>query len=461
MEKNCLPTGEYILSDITEYRERLVKLHAQLHEWGRYTKRLLGNLIEKDQPPIRDSMNTLQERHAQWHKHLLMEYDYYGQMKTFGNIRTCPSVQVFVELSRTHFLIMYSQIKDLTSASLQKGSPQGILAYSMLQTEYFDGDFDLPWEKPIMNYTQQEIMNGLLMITEKLDQLPTDSFGEVDHICNLLYTRNSVFMCEESVPELLNVVNMRVQVGDSDLWTPNRDYMTFCSIYFHVIWRRIFYHGAVVKNNHFDHLPEGSVDRAREWLEDVADGLGSEGFEDLFTQSCEEAYRFPGDTEWFRYRNPDMPVQTGPILDCFRKKFSKRYFSEYRTSKETVFAAADQNSHSGHCARIFLFNCVDQYMRTQFTVPWKDGFLVSNDVIEVSEIKLVRNHAPYLLQLYSRFWVYAKGKIIARDNIFELLAIWFYICKLQFGSKLFGIDISPIVDRVVDNVRKKPFSAGF
>lgn len=452
-----IPSSDDILSDPVGHRRMYYKLHASLNDWSKRNLCLLQELTEKNEFPF---IEPLQNIYDKWFRIFISEYGLFGQMKVFGNIRTCPAVQIFTELSRTHFLLMYKRIFDETQESLKRGHPEGLIAYSMDKSEHYDGDFGLDWKKPIITYTQQEIMNGLLMLTEKMDQMPLDAMDELKHILLLLYTRNSVLFCETNKDTILNVNGMIVPVSEGN-YMPNRDYFTFTTIYFHTIQRRVFFYDITQKCDLDSPLPKGSIERTEQWIEEIAESLGSEGYEDCYSRSCEEAYVFPGDREWFCYRFPDMPIQTGPILDCFRKNYSRSYYSEYRTSKESVFAVVNQTSHAGHCARFFVLNCVDHYMRTQLNLPWRDGFVIENGAIEGTKIRLFRNHAPYMLQLCSRFWVYHNGKIIPRDNIFESLAIWLYICKTHYQSKVFGISIAPVIEKIIDNAQKKTFTAAF
>jgi len=246
-------------------------------------------------------------------------------------------------------------------------------------------------------------------------------------------------------------------VTKADGLIPNRHYLTFCSIYFHAIQRRIFYFDKVRKEK-ID-VDKAMVKRVEEWISDVVDSLGNEGFEDCYAKACEEAYNFPGDREWFKYRYPNLPAQTGPILDCFRKKYSERYYMDYRASKESVLGVIDQASHSGHAARIFVLNAIDQYMKTQFSIPWRDGLVIDNVSLEGSQIKLYRNKAPYLFQVFSRHWVYDRASVYPCDSIYESLAIWMYLLKYRYRSCAFGVSLERLISKIVDNAQKKSFTA--
>jgi hypothetical protein len=449
MEK--IYSAEEITSDARGERFMLIQLHQALNTWGKSNSRILKAL---PQPLI--TVNDLNVMHAKWLEALIVDYYYFGNMRTFGNIRTCPAVQIFTELSRTHFILMYPIIVKENELVAQKGEyDESLLISFRLEQCNFMGE-DSNWKTPIMMYTQQDVMNALLMLTEKLDQFPVAAVDELKHVLKVLYTRNSVFFCETANETILNVSSMRT--GS----LPNRDYLTFCTIYFHAIQRRIFYYEKVRKA---DALPpavdDAMVERVRQWISSVVDGLGNEGFEDCYAKACEEAYNFPGDREWFKYRYPNLPAQTGPILDCFRKKYAERYYMDYRASKDSVLGVIDQASHSGHAARIFVLNAIDQYMKTQFSIPWRDGLVIDNAALEGNQVKLYRSKAPYLLQVFSRHWVYDKATVYCCDSLYRSLAIWMYLLKHRYGSMIFGVSVDGLVKKIVDNAQKKSFTATY
>jgi len=455
MEK--IYSAHEILTDPRGQRQMYILLHQSINGWARFNTRLLRAF-----PNVLQIGLDLKEIHAKWLTSFIVDYPVWGEMKVFGNIRTCPAVQMFTELSRTHFIIMYPKIRQENDTVAQNGEYTNdafIISYRMDMCEYLEG----PWTRPIMMYKQEDIMNALLMLTEKIDQLPMDAIEEVKKTLEVLYTRNSVFLCESSNTDILNVEGMRTPLPgaeDDSYIIPSRHYITFCTIYFHAIQRRIFFYEQI--NKRYDKkIPQDVIDRIQHWIVELVDALGAEGFEDCHAKASEEAYNFPGDREWFKYRYPDLPAQTGAILDCFRKEYAKRYFTEYRVSKESVLGAVNQTSHMGHAARIFVLNAVDQYMKTQFNFPWRDGIVIDNDAIEGAQVQLFRNKTPYLLQVFSRYWVYDDATVYPCDNLYETLAIWMYILKHRYKSTVFSISIDRLISKIIDDEQKKTFTAIF
>lgn len=449
--------AETIFGDPRGHRIMFRDFYLKMNEWGNRNKRFLTNLSVV--PACLDEIKRL---HAEWLDSLISDYySVWGQMRTFGNIRASPAVHIFTELSRSHFLIMYQQLLRENEWTVKEGrpNPEHLISFCMQQTEYFETTVRMEdWERPIMMYTQRQVMDLLLLLTEKLDQLPYAAEKELERILEALYTRNSVFLCETTTKEVLNVEGMTT-TAEGGCHHPNRHYLTFCTIYFHAIQRRL-HHLHQIRRLELT-LPEGTELRVEKWVQELTEALGPEGFDDCYSKACEEAYNFPGDREWFKYRYPDQPAQTGPILDCFRKDFAKRYFTEYRITKESVLAAVNQTSHTGQCARIYVLNAVDQYMKTHLKVPWRDGLVIENGVIESSQVKLYRSQAPYFLQLFSRYWVYDDSAVYPCDDIYKSLGIWLYLCKTRYKSSVFGISIAPLIDRIVSNAQTKKFHASF
>jgi len=356
--------------------------------------------------------------------------------------RHCISASIFMELSRSNFICMYRTIMDESNQIQEEIKRHGVPKqdYSILwsldkATHVYVPNSSLA----IMSFKQSNVMDTLLMLTERLDSLPFEAFDELKMVVKLLYTRNGVFFCQET-PNLLDRETMR------DGNRINRDYAIFCSIYFHALFRRMYYYELLERIE----IHHGDGEMVREWVtDDVCKALGAEGFEDCFQRSCEEAYAFPGDLEWFAYRYPNLPKQTGPILGCFRPEYAKRYYTDYRLSKEAVLSAVQQPTHAGHCARLFVINAVDQYMKIHYSVPWKDGLVIPNNGMEGAQTKLFRNDAPYLVQVLSRYSVYHDRKIYSSNCLYETIAMWMRLLKLHYASQIYErTDLKDLLDRL-------------
>lgn len=437
-----------------------LQLHKFLYAWGKKNTTYL-KVIEKGTEVL--PLTELKELHNDCMQQWIVDYGGWSAITTIqpravhhrredvlGTIETrlsqeaqaaavivrhCASADIFVELSRTNFIIAYLDIMDESKRIEEdirvNGLPKG--EYRILWSLENATHFHVPKSSTaIMAYKQPEVIQTLLMLTERINYLPFEAFEETKKLLDLLYTRNGVFFCQES------------DFGDMSF----RDYMTFCSIYFHAVRRRIFYYELLGGGSAVAAVKGSAV---KQWVETVVCGsLGTEGFEDCFAKSCEEAYNFPGDMEWFKYRYPNLPVQTGSILGCFRADLAKRYYSGYRLSVETVLASVDQDTHSGHCARLFVINAIDQYMRIHYSIPWKDGLVIDNDGLEGAHVKLFRSDAPYLVQVFSRYSVYHKAKIYSHNSIYDAIAQWMVLLKTHYDGVIFeNVSILALINKLL------------
>ena len=129
---------------------------------------------------------------------------------------------------------------------------------------------------------------------------------------------------------------------------------------------------------------------------------------------------------------------------------AKRYYTNYRITQDVVMAAVQQPTHSGHASRIFIINLLDQYLRIHYKIPWKDGVVIQNAGIESNEKKLFsKKSAPFLVQVCSRLWVYCDKVVYMTDDIYEAIAFWMHLLKDRYGGKLFGVNLSDFIGKVL------------
>jgi hypothetical protein len=104
----------------------------------------------------------------------------------------CTSASIFVEMSRTNFILMYRTLMD-ESKQIQDeiqmhGLPRG--EYMVLWTLEKANYLYVPNPLAVMSFKQSNVMDTLLMMTERLDSLPFEAFDELKQAVKLLYTRN-------------------------------------------------------------------------------------------------------------------------------------------------------------------------------------------------------------------------------------------------------------------------------
>jgi hypothetical protein len=234
----------------------------------------------------------------------------------------------------------------------------------------------------------------------------------------------------------------------------NRHFRIFSTNYMYVIMRRFFY---------FDlHTPQEIpkewitpqiIENVRNWFEHtVCESLGEDGFNQLYLECCDDAYNFPGDTQWYGYIYPARPSDiVGSVLQELRPHLQQDYFMEFRVSKAPVVNALLRDDLMGKLSRSFFFRAVGHYVETKYDTHWYNGVVIRNTSLERSANKLALPYCPYLIQIFSRYWLYDKGCIWVSDNIYEILAIWMYKLVADYDSLLFGSDLSPTLHLLLQN----------
>ena len=435
----------------------LFTLYEEIKKLSTRNTRWLRGIAENNAIPPASIISELKSLYEKWLEIWLLDYNNWIQKERIGGSDVCPSISIFVELCRTHFILKFKQIKEESQKVLESQDLNQNLSilFAMKSLEYFDTHrSDFKWEVPIFQFKQSDIINALIILTEKLNQIPWAARGELTQAADILYTRNAVFFCTASSTDILDVKAMRVEVPGQPM-RPNVDYLTFTSIYFNAIQRRLFY-ADLYKPMDQPRYPDEAVKRVKEWVEkDLCSILDVDQFDEFWKASYEESYHFPGDSEWFVYKYPDVPPQTGPILDCFRKDYSKKYYADYRVSMDVVLASVDVNSHTGYGARIFVINVVNNYIFSHLGYPFRDSCVIENENLEKKDFKFIRNAVPYIVQVFSRYCCYYKKQVYYTDSLYETLTCWFYLLKIHYHSTALDVNLSELVDWLIDGKKRE------
>ena len=455
--------------DYTEMYERLTYRLLQL---GRYTNSILNELIANTMEETDWEMVHIKFLYNQWEKCMIENATVLNEPQRFGEVKTTLNAHIFVELSRLHMIIWFDrlteeqeQVLSLETMPSRERQKDYFTLWSLNVTNSeFWTNIPLPdaldWNQPVMKYSQEEIIAAVNMLCEVMHDLGdphgkyADTTQEFIDFFRVLYTRNAMLMCQGScVPEVLNEVEMREFVDEEELMCiPNIDYFVWCSFYFGAIMRRIYY-WSKIKQNEIPERPEvdyEEIKNCQEWLVNLVELLGEDGYEDCYMETCAEAYTIPGDLEWFSFKYPTKQPVLGSILFELRPQLRKRFQEDQHLSQDTVLEKTKQDIPKFMCRvnSIFVLNCVDTHLRNMGT-QWKNAIMVQQEGIELSAWKLSRPLWPVLLQIFSRYVVYNKLHYITCDSIYEAIIIWFKLLRDEYNSKLFGKDLSEIADKLL------------
>lgn len=385
--------------------------------------------------------------------------DYYSfnEPYTINGQRGSHAMHLFLELSRIHFLLQYQRLKDEKQQVLydvtMKDSYDTMLTFSFdsCRSEFWTNNSQLEFHsKTIMTYGQTHVIDALLYINKRMEEMPYDkeTFEDFDMLTLSLFTRNSIFLCEACSDQAFDHLNMRKEVPNVESkFTFNNDYLMLCTIYFNSIQRRLYY-WKQFETLHQD-IPRGMPTEVCEtWFStEVIPSLGDEGFDDLFAKASESSYDFVGDREWFVYRYPQRVIAKGPVLDCIRPVEAQQYFKGIRYSKDVTLelSRGHRNDINGKMARRFFLLAIDQYFRNNHSVGWYEAVVIENEQLEKEELKICKSPFPCLLKLLGDYWVYHDGVVYPSSNIYTTFAMWLYLIHKKYNNWFVRVNLKYLV----------------
>lgn len=393
-------------------RAQKVQLASKLVEWANFNKICLNNISNLSIGNI----GKLKGLYAEWYEIWILDNAFMGEL--IVETRTSLSMHIFVELSRTHFILSYDRL-DRERREIRE---LGKLPENPQQYDILCGG--------IMSFPQSKIMETLLEISFciKTNQ-PVDK-----RTLDLLYLRNAGLFCDTASIHSLDLDEMREIDGEH--YRPSRDYMMFTCIYFQAIYHRFFY----LEEFNVERIGLSDDSATAQWIDSLM--VTGDAFDRYYEEACMEAYNFPGDEAWFHYRYPSDPPYRATIISCIRPSLSKRFTSEYRISLETVRATVNHFDLQGACSRIFLMLSLDHYMWSKFQFHWMEAVCIEHEILEPSQGKLFgEHHPPYLLEVFSLYHLYYKGIVYQSENIYQVISLWIDIVKRDYNCHVFGCQL--------------------
>ena len=312
------------------------------------------------------------------------------------------------------------------------------------------------WNKPIYEYTQTEASVLVSFLTQQINDLPTQDkvvVQEFREVLTALWLRIGTLTNELHPSDVLDDETMR-RPNVPGLFSMNREYTAYCSIYVLELLRRFFYHDILSKNDMGNEIGSGLAaslrEGARAWIERAVYMLPDEAFEELYYKLNNDGYAFPGDDLWFKYHYPNKIHSRGACITEFRPHLHRRFFSEGQLSKAAVLKATT----TSYTARLFVFKAVDEALGMQVTnVTWLNAVVIMNDGIEMAAYKLdprqAPDTAPTIVQVLSSFWVHYKGRVHVCDDVYEAYGVWCYLLALHCNSRLFEMDLTQVINEVL------------
>jgi hypothetical protein len=243
------------------------------------------------------------------------------------------------------------------------------------------------------------------------------------------------------------------------LYCFNRLFTAFCSIYMGEILQRFFYYDLLRPNATIE-VPRADLIAAsgHTWVTKVVMELADEAFDDLYTRTAsEEGYTFVGDDLWFKYSFPNTQSGRGACIATFRPHLYKRFHSESHVSKTAALASPCLT------ARMFMITAVDEYIKMNAAhIQWRSAVVMANVDVPKQTDLLGQGLCPYLVQVFSTYWVYDNGRVHICDSIYEAIGVWFWLLHTCYDDTLHGDDMRSFVKDVLpSNVRAEMAQARF
>jgi hypothetical protein len=485
MDKGLFPYEIDHFNDAVNFRTAFKYLFEALARLGKYTTKLLRQCVDEDEmhqhngdddakktfmssEKIRKEVTSLFEA---WMGYFVIHAEAMKETQTFvtdgKKVNTTVGYHLFTELTRLNYLLQRPRLMlDLSEEDMQSldntHHPSWInivnsFDISNQYEEKEDKDMDVEtqlqelkvlWKRPVLFYTQSQAQMVIMFLTQQLNEVRADSVLEFKSMYEWLWIRIAQLQMEVLPPQVIDVEDMRICVlKEEKMYACNRDFGIFVSFYMGEICRRLFYYEMLSKRALKLPGVHGIIDtqRCRSWIEHIVKFFAEEAFTDLYVDSCNESYSFPGDDQWFKFRWPRKIHSRAACLADLRPHLYRRFFSESRATRSSVL----NSINSSHVSRLFMLKAISQYIQIKMggatEVRWYQGVVIHSNDIYMSTYNLQNNMAPFLLQVLSTYWAYDEGTVWKCDEFYETLCVWFRLLRNRYAGQLFGYDLSKFV----------------
>lgn len=376
-------------------------------------------------------------------------------------IRTTIGTSVFTELTRLFYLLHRPQIvmemaqEHVTLSALQHDlwiSIERTFDISNQYQEKEDRDQTVEsrllllrqmWERPIIEYSQSECVLLLFFLTQQINSLKQTCIDEFHMVAHALWFRLGHLVQKSWPDNVLDEPSFRVHVAQVDAYLCNRDFMTFISFYMGEIMRRFYYFdltssktGLFSATLSADQI-EALGAHVKLWVERFVGEMPDEAFRDMYTENCNEAYNYPGDDRWFKYKWPIKVHTRSECIRLLRPHLYRLYHSEDRTTKRMCLLQVQES----HTSRTFVLKALNSYIHTKSGgthIDWFGRSVIFSRQVAAAQYELMSNESPQLVQILSSFWAYDRKELFMTDNIFVTIGVWFLVLYHRYKGRFYG-----------------------
>lgn len=500
--KNLRPYHmEFLLRDDVNPERQMSVAYERMRNLSQCVQGMVKQCAQEESDFTPDELNgftNVDKKQAEllfvtWIKHMVLYHEQFREIRSLerNEKRHNMATNVVVELSKLYAILHRSEVmmdghhkRGRLYYTLQRDTrhSQWVRAFASFNIEYKEKE--LPddmleqlkeqvqnklWSTPLYELTQTQLSIMLMMLSQMVNDITdADIMREYQIVFHVVWLRFAVLITRLQPIHVLDDPEYRKPVVGQEWFTATLSWYVMCCTYIAELLRR-FYHWELIKDVRI--LKRGEVppvarvvppprlqvvsvasiaNRVRFWIMNAIcnELIPMETMEEAYTNGAlESGFNLPGDNTWFKYIRPDDVLTRGDVLANLRPHLYRRY-----TVEQVQPRVIAQMHKESHVSRLFILLCFSEMIAMDFSgINWFDTVVIDNDGIEMSARARLLNVAPFLMQVFSSYWVYYRSHVYTTDDIFEAIAVWCLLLRDEYDGMFLGhTNMKPFLTRVLE-----------
>jgi hypothetical protein len=290
---------------------------------------------------------------------------------------------------------------------------------------------DLLWYRPVSKYTQKNLYDAVMLLTEKVNDYPAHK--EVLTFIYCLTARLGALFLQPGTNVVFDMPEFIVSLAPSapHLYMCNRLFLQWAGVYFYELLQRVHYYRYMYPRQLEppDETLNEYVHNLKEYVLFLCKDMGRNDFKTLFSVSCEKYFAFPGDDRYGRIKHPEGVFNRGDLLLELRpERQGVAFFKTDRLSDQTIIEHV--MTAQTHLYRLCLLNIMDRFFHVECDIHWRDGNVVDQSAIHLAHNKLIVTTMPCILFLFSGPTLHYKQKVYDYGNdLYKTIVTWLLIIQ--------------------------------
>jgi len=329
-------------------------------------------------------------------------------------------------------------------------------------TENIEEDFVEPvvrncdklWFRPVSAYTQRNLYDAVMLLTERINDYPYH-----EEICDLIFrltARLGAFFLQGATELVFDIPDYS-DVFDGEYRRPNRAFMHWAAAYFYELLQRVIYGRCIIERNAMSlnmgplmHLTEEKVEALKNFMVYFWNDMEKDDALYLFGECIKENFDFPGDETFYRYTHPTGRIDRSDLILELRSERQAHVF--FSTQNYSVGATIVNMIKRGdtHLSRILILNLLDRFFSMEVNLAFRNGVVIDQSGIQLSELKLGHSTVPCIVSFFSRPMLHfceiredeKKRYIFWNENIYETLVAWLLFIRHEKDGYVYRKNIS-------------------